>query len=65
MSVCGKDARRGDRLGARKGLPASSIPRPRCERFYRIVMAIYKKMAYYQPHSSAAADRAAAARRTR
>ena len=35
------------------------------ERFYRIVMAIYKKMAHYQSHSSAAADRAAAARRTR
>jgi len=35
------------------------------ERFYRIVMAIYKKMAHYRPHSSIEADRAAAARRMR
>jgi hypothetical protein len=34
-------------------------------RFYRIVMAIYKKMVCYQPHSSIATDRAAAARRMR
>jgi hypothetical protein len=34
-------------------------------RFYRIVMAIYKKMAHYRPHSSIATDRAAAARRMR
>jgi hypothetical protein len=25
-------------------------------RFYRIVMAIYKKMAHYEPHMSAATD---------
>lgn len=32
------------------------------ERFYRIVMAIYKKIAHYQPHSSSATDKAASAR---
>jgi hypothetical protein len=35
------------------------------ERFYRIVMAIDKKIAHYQPGSSAATDKAAAARRMR
>src|ERR1700675_331764 len=35
------------------------------ERFYRIVMAIYKKMAHYQPHLSVATDRAAAQRKMR
>ena len=34
------------------------------DRFYRIVMAIYKKMAHYQPNSIAT-ERAAAARRMR
>ncbi len=34
-------------------------------RFYRIVMAIYKKMAHYQPHSSNATEKSAAARRMR
>jgi hypothetical protein len=32
------------------------------ERFYRIVMAIYKKIAHYQPGSAPATDKAAAAR---
>jgi hypothetical protein len=35
------------------------------ERFYRIVMAIYKKIADYQPQSSSATGKAAAARRMR
>jgi hypothetical protein len=35
------------------------------ERFYRLVMTIYKKMAHYEPHRSAATDRLAAARRMR
>ena len=35
------------------------------DRFYRIVMAIYKKMAHFQPYSSIPNDRAAAARRMR
>ena len=34
-------------------------------RFYRLVMAIYKKIAHYEPHRSAATDRLAAARRMR
>lgn len=34
-------------------------------RLYRIVMAIYKKMAHYQPHFSIANDCAAAERRMR
>jgi len=35
------------------------------ERFYRIVMSIYKKMAHYQPHLSIANDPAAVERRMR
>lgn len=35
------------------------------ERFYRIVMAIYKKIAHYQPRSSPATAKATAARRMR
>ena len=33
--------------------------------FYRLVMAIYKKIARYEPQRSAATDRLAAARRMR
>jgi thymidylate kinase len=35
------------------------------DRFYRIVMAIYKKIAHYQPHSFIVTDRAAAEARMR
>lgn len=35
------------------------------DRFYRIVMAIYKKMAHYQAPSSEATEKSAAARRMR
>ncbi len=35
------------------------------ESFYRIVMAIYKKIAHYHPGSSLATEKAAAARRMR
>ncbi len=40
-------------------------PEAKGAQFYRIVMAIYKKMVHYQPQSSAATDRAATARRMR
>lgn len=45
---------------AREEYPDATGPR-----LYRIAMAIYKKMAHYQPHSSEATDRFAAARRMR
>jgi hypothetical protein len=48
-----------------KARAREQYPQATGERFYRIVMAIYKKMAHYQPHSSAAIDRASAARRMR
>ena len=48
-----------------KARAREQYPEATGERFYRIVMAIYKKMAHYQPHSSAAADRASAAKRMR
>ncbi len=35
------------------------------DRFYRIVMAIYKKMTHYRPYSSPVGEREAAARRMR
>jgi hypothetical protein len=48
-----------------KARAREQYPKATGERFYRIVMAIYKKMAHYRPHSSAATDRASAARRMR
>jgi hypothetical protein len=46
-----------------KARAREQYPEATGERFYRIVMAIYKKMAHYGPHTSARADRASAARR--
>ena len=48
-----------------KARAREQYPEATGERFYRIVMAIYKKMAHYQPHSSIATDRAAAQRKMR
>jgi hypothetical protein len=48
-----------------KARAREQYPEATGERFYRIVMAIYKKMAHYQPHSSTKTDRASAARRMR
>jgi hypothetical protein len=48
-----------------KARAREQYPEATGDRFYRIVMAIYKKMAHYRPYSSAASDRAAAARRMR
>lgn len=40
-------------------------PDARGQRFYRLVMTIYKRIAHYEPQRSAATDRLAAARRMR
>ena len=40
-----------------KARAREEYPDARGERFYRIVMAIYKKMAHYQPRSLPAAAR--------
>ena len=48
-----------------KARAREQYPEATGERFYRIVMAIYKKMAHYQPHLSAKTDRASVARRMR
>lgn len=42
-------------LGSARKLALEQYPDAGGERFYRIVMAVYKKMAHYQPHSSRAA----------
>lgn len=44
-------------MGARKARAREEYPDATGERFYRIVMAIYKKMAHYQPRSLPATAR--------
>lgn len=46
-----------------KARAREEYPEATGDRFYRIVMAIYKKMTHYHPHLST--DRAAAVRRMR
>jgi len=40
-----------------KARASAEYPDVSGERFYRIVMAIYKKMAHYEPHSASHAKR--------
>lgn len=40
-----------------KARASEEYPNASGERFYRIVLAIYKKMAHYEPHSSPRGER--------
>jgi len=48
-----------------KARAREQYPEAEGAQFYRIVMAIYKKMVHYQPQSSGAARKAASERRMR